>query len=273
MSLFAIDEEKCRHDGICVRECPAQVITIAEGAIPVPVENAAEFCINCGHCVAVCPHDAFTLESMREELCPPVKKDLHPQAAQVKHLLMERRSVREYKKESVPREILEDLLDTARYAPTGSNKQQVHWTVFENPVEVRQLAALVVDGIRLMLPETNDEYLSVRMKRIVAAWDQGKDRILRGAPHLIMVHAPAELPSADTDCIIALTYLELYAYARGLGTCWAGYFTTAANLYPPLTAALHLPPGHNCSGAVMIGYPQYKYWRIPQRNAPQVTWR
>jgi hypothetical protein len=33
-----------------------------------------------------------------------------------------------------------------------------------------------------------------------------------------------------------------------------------------------LPEGHQCFGAVMLGYPQYKYDRIPKRKAPQVTW-
>ena len=67
--------------------------------------------------------------------------------------------------------------------------------------------------------------------------------------------------------------LELYAYAKGLGTCWAGYFTTAAKLYPPLTAALRLPAGHQCYGAVMLGYPKTGYELIPQRNAPLVAWK
>jgi nitroreductase/NAD-dependent dihydropyrimidine dehydrogenase PreA subunit len=274
MSLFNIDQKKCRRDGICVQECPAQIIVqTGKDDFPSPADNADEFCIDCGHCVAICPHGAITRTMMPLDECPPVQKDLHPGPEQIRQFLMARRSVRKYTEASVAHDLLESLLDTARYAPTGSNKQQVHWIVFENQVEVRQLASLVIDWMRLMLPETQDEYLSIRMKRIISAWDQGKDRILRGAPHLVVVHSLADLPFAGADCIIALTYLELYAYALGLGTCWAGYFTSAANLYAPLSAALQLPEGHICSGAVMLGYPQYKYERIPLRHEPQVMWR
>jgi nitroreductase/NAD-dependent dihydropyrimidine dehydrogenase PreA subunit len=274
MSLFTIDQNKCRRDGICVQECPGQIIVqTAKDDFPSPADNADEFCIDCGHCVAVCPHGAISLKSMTFNECPPVQKDLHPGPEQIRQFLTARRSVRKYTDASVAHGLLERLLDTARYAPTGSNKQQVHWIVFENRVDVRKLASLVIDWIRLTLPETQDEYLSIRMKRIISAWDQGKDRILRDAPHLVVVHSPADLPFAGVDCTIALTYLELYAYALGLGTCWAGYFTSAANFYAPLSKALQLPEGHVCFGAVMLGYPQYKYKRIPLRHKPLVSWR
>jgi nitroreductase/NAD-dependent dihydropyrimidine dehydrogenase PreA subunit len=273
MSLIMIDQEKCKRDGFCIRECPGQIINIEEDSFPAIAEGMEEFCINCGHCVAVCPHDALTLTTMPLAQCPEIDKKLHPRAQQIKQSLTARRSVRRFKKKIVSHELLENLLDVARYAPTGSNKQQVHWMIFENPEEVRRLASLVIDWVRIMLPQTQDEYFTKRMNRIIAAWERGSDRVLRGAPHLVVVHSPADIPYALVDSTIALTYLELYAYSLGLGTCWAGYFTTAASLHTPLAAALNMPAGHVCHGAVMLGYPQYKYRRIPLRNAPLVTWR
>jgi nitroreductase len=60
-------------------------------------------------------------------------------------------------------------------------------------------------------------------------------------------------------CIIALTYLELAVTSFGLGACWAGYFSAAANMGPPMKKALGLPEEHNSFGAMMVGYPKYKY--------------
>ena len=274
MPLFSIDQEKCKRDGICVQDCPVQIIVQPDkDAFPAPAEDAAEFCINCGHCVAVCPHGALTLSTMPIDTCPPLQKDILPGSAAIRQLLKARRSIRQYKKTPVPHSILAELIDTARYAPTGSNKQQVHWTVFENPDDVNRLAALVVDFIGVTLPFINDEDTAKRVRRIIAGWDNGKDRVMRGAPNLILVHSPADLPFVETNCVIALTYLELYAYAQGLGTCWAGYFTAASNMHAPLIEALGLPAGHRCYGAVMLGYPKYEYKMIPQRNAPLTTWR
>jgi len=205
--------------------------------------------------------------------CPSIQHKLLPGAGPIRQLLMARRSIRFYKNSVATHDLLEELIDTARYAPTGSNKQQVQWMVFENPAEVNHLASLVIDFARLMLPLTTDETMVKSMERKIAAWDKGIDSILRGAPHLIAVHSQADLPFAEADCVIALTYLELYAYAKGLGTCWAGYLTAAANFHEPLIQAMGLPQGHKCFGAVMLGYPQYKYTRIPMRDVPIVTWR
>lgn len=274
MPLFSIDQSKCKQDGICAAECPAQIIVQNDKkSFPSLLPNGEEFCINCGHCVAVCPYGALTLATMPVEDCPQIDKNLLPTAAALRQCLQARRSIRQYKKTSVSRKILSELVDTARCAPTGSNKQQVQWMVFEKSADVHKLAAMVIDFIKTMLPVTTDEAVARRFRRIIHAWDNGRDRIMRGAPHLVLVHSQADLPSAETDCVIALTYLELYAYAQGLGTCWAGYFTAAAGLHEPLIKALDLPAGHQCFGAVMLGRPQYRYHRIPKRNDSLITWR
>jgi nitroreductase/ferredoxin len=274
MNLFTIDQKKCKRDGICVQDCPAQVIAMAKkGDFPSPIEDAEEFCINCGHCVAVCPHGAITLSAMPLETCRPLRKDLLPGPEHVRQLLLARRSIRLFKKKPVPHKVLEDLIDVARYAPTGSNKQQVHWLVLTDPAELRRFAGLVVDFARENLPGLADADMVKRTKRLITAWESGRDPILRGAPNVVLVHSPSDLPFTEADCVIALTYLELYAYAKGLGTCWGGYFTAAANFYPPLTRALGLPAGHICCGTVMLGYPKFGYERIPQRDLPLVTWR
>lgn len=274
MSLFEIDQSKCKRDGICAQECPARVIRFKDKeSFPTPVEMAEESCIQCGHCMAVCPHGALTLNNQSLDEFPQVQKELLPNSEEIKQFLTARRSIRRYKQEVVSHRILEDLIDLGSYSPTGHNKQQVHWTVFEDPEKVKKLVPLVIDWARLMAKKIPDQAVAKGMESLVLAWDKGEDPIMRRAPHLIMVHAQADLPSIHADCVIALTYLELYAASKGLGTCWAGYFTAAANVYPPLREALNLPEGHRCFGAVMLGYPQYKYYRRPKRNAPLVTWQ
>jgi len=96
--------------------------------------------------------------------------------------------------------------------------------------------------------------------------------VLRGAPQLIIAHGQA-LPPTQTACVIALTYLELAAFAQGLGACWAGYFNAAATFYPPMQQALALPEGHQSFGAMMVGYPKFQYHRLPLRNEAKITWR
>lgn len=138
---------------------------------------------------------------------------------------------------------------------------------------MQQLSALTIDFVRMMLPLATDELAARRFKRIVDVWDQGIDRILRKAPHVVIVSSPPDSPLPAADCATALAYLELYAGARGLGTCWAGYFTTAANIHQPVRDKIALPEGHQCYGAVMLGYPKYSYTRIPARKEAQISWK
>ncbi len=62
MGLYKIDKKKCTRDGICVAECPLRLLELKESsATPKPVTGAEQFCIRCGHCVAVFPHGAFSV--------------------------------------------------------------------------------------------------------------------------------------------------------------------------------------------------------------------
>jgi nitroreductase len=210
---------------------------------------------------------------MKPEDCPTLRRDQLPGPEQCEHFLRSRRSIRNFKEKPVSREILTRLIEIARYGPTGHNLQPVHWLVIEKAEEVKRLAGLVADWMRLMIKEQPEFAQLLHLDRVVEFWDQGVDRILRGAPHLVVAHGQIALAPAQTACIIALTYLDLSAPSFGLGTCWAGYFNAAANLYPPLGQELKLPKGHQCFGAMMVGYPKYQYHRLPLRKEPPITWR
>ncbi|MCP4108636.1 MAG: 4Fe-4S dicluster domain-containing protein [Desulfobacteraceae bacterium] len=274
MSLFVIDQEKCKHDGICAAECPVKLIEMKDKeSVPTPVTNAEEFCINCGHCVAVCPHEAFSLKTMTPEQCRPVKKDLLLNQEQVEQFLCSRRSVRVYKDKPVEREIITKLIDIAKYAPSGHNSQPVEWLVVYDSSEVRRMTGLVVDWMRHTIKEQPDFAAALRMDRIVDFWESGIDSICRKAPHLIVVHGAKENVAAPPAANIAVSHLELAIHSFGLGGCWAGYFNAAAIFWPPLKKALEHPEGHVSLGAMMIGHPIYKYHRIPLRNDAKVTWK
>jgi len=273
MDLFTVDQDKCKRDGHCVAECPARIIEMkSKESFPAPVGGAAELCINCGHCVSVCPHGAMTLNTMKPEECPPVRKDLQPTPEQAEHFFQARRSVRTYKSEPVDQVTLTRLIEMARYAPSGHNAQPVHWLVIDSASEMKRLAGLVVDWMRIMIKDHPEVAEPMHFDRVVEAWENGLDRVLRGAPQLIIAHGQA-LPPTQTACVIALTYLELAAFSLSLGACWAGYFNTAATFYPPMQKALALPEGHQSFGAMMVGYPKFQYHRLPLRNDPRITWR
>ncbi len=274
MSIFTIDSQKCAADSICVAVCPLGLIALKDtNSVPEPIDVADEYCIRCGHCLAVCPHGALTLGDTPPEAQPLAQESLIPTPERVEHFLRYRRSCRNYKEEPVTRGILARLIDIARYAPSGHNSQPVHWLVIQDANEVHRLAGMVVDWMRGMIGSNPEVAGPMHFQEVVDAWAAGNDRVLRGAPHLIVAHGDKDFSPAQAACVIALTYLELAAPSFELGACWAGYFNACAASYDPRQTALALPHNHQSFGAMMVGYPTFPYQRLPERNEPAITWR
>jgi nitroreductase/NAD-dependent dihydropyrimidine dehydrogenase PreA subunit len=272
MDLFHIDRETCNRDGICAAVCPARIIDMPKGGFPAPVAGAAEACIRCGHCVAACPSGSLDHTAMAADQCPPVEADLKLSPEHVEHFLRSRRSIRAYRRKPVAADLIERLIGMARYAPSGRNTQDAEWLVLGNPEEINRSACLVADWMRWTVGRDPQTAALMHLDKTIEAWDKGTDVIFRHAPTIIIAHAQGENPRGTTTCTIALTYLELAAVGLGLGTCWAGYFMRAAGEYAPLIQALDLPQGHQCFGAMMVGYPKFNYHRLPLRDAPRITW-
>ncbi len=270
--LFTVDETKCTGCRRCVDECPARIIVIEDNSpVPVPTEDAEERCINCGHCVAICPEEAFLLGTMPLEQCPAVDYSLFPQPAHLEHFFKARRSIRSFRDEQVDRGDLKKTIEIARFAPTGSNSQQVKWKVVYEREDVLKIAGMAVDFFRSEIAADPDAENAGRFQRILKIWDSGFDYICRGAPHLILTYAPDS--KGPVDCTIALTYLELAAFSFGLGPCWGGYVMAAGRSnWPKMREFLGLPDGHTVFGAMMIGYPDYRYQRIPIRKEAEISW-
>ncbi len=267
MALITIDHDKCKRDGICISECPFSLIRESKKTGFPEIRPAAErMCIHCGHCLAVCPHQALTFNGAGPEDCLPLEKKLAVEPEIIEQFIKSRRSIRTYKDKPVDHPTLERLLDTARWAPSAKNSQSVNWLMVEDPAEVKRLAGMVVDWFR------ENSYFP----GVVKSWKDGRDMVLRGAPHVAIAHAAQGvngLQKPKEDCAIAISYLELAAHAHGVGACWAGFLVNGANDYQPLVEALGLPPEHKVYGALMLGYPKFRYRRIPLREPAKVQWR
>ena len=271
MTLIKVELEKCNRDGICADACPAQLLELTDDG-PRPIEGAEALCIECGHCVAICPQAAISAGGIAPGDCAPLMRDWLLDEAQAAHFLRARRSIRVYRKEPLSRERLAALIEVARHAPSGHNWQPVNWLVIHDHERMPALAGLVADWMRDVMITQPALAAMLHLDRVLKAWESGTDRILRGAPHLIVAHAPKADRSAPQACTIALTYLELAASAFGLGACWAGYFNTAALFWKPLADALELPEGHIPNGSMIVGHPKYRYHRLPPRKPAPITW-
>lgn len=138
--------------------------------------------------------------------------------------------------------------------------------------QIKKLAGTVIDWMRWMVDNQPGIAAELHMARAIRRWEAGSDVILRGAPAVVVAHAEKMDRTAPAACTIALATVELAAVSMGLGTCWAGYFWAASLSFAPMRKALALPDGHQCFGALMLGYPRFAYQRLPLRRPPVISW-
>lgn len=269
MELIQVDQEKCIRCGLCADVCPTNVITMdSQGP-----KATGQQCIGCGHCVAVCPPAA--LDNVKAPLGKQLPIGTVPafDANTAAQFLRSRRSIRRYKKEAVPREKILQLLDIARLAPTGGNSQGVAYHVVDKIETLHKITAATVDWMEEQI-KAGSPWGPYFAGSVNSYRQTGQDIILRGAPCLIVAIAAKNfMPRGRDNTHFSLAYVELYAPSMGLGTCWAGFFEACAAGYQPLINLLDLPADMAVTGGLMVGYPQYTYKRLVDRNPLQVTWQ
>ena len=259
-----IDTGRCIGCAACVEVCPSSQLCLEDG-VASPCRMVPRPCHGCGHCYAVCPEHAVSIWEDERELA---QANLEPEHWRIpldtlSLFLQMRRSVRFFRKDPVDRELLESLLDRNRWAPTACNRQDVGWVVLESPEARRQLAEAIAEWAL-----QSEGYRSIGEE-----YRRGHDTVLRGAPCVLLAHAPAGVATSILDCAIALEDMELLLASAGLGSCWSGLATHMAAERPDLVEFLGLDGTRQIFGGLMVGWPDVRFRRVPPRKTPSVLWR
>ena len=110
--------------------------------------------------------------------------------------MTERRSVRAYKPDQVPKDLLDQVLEAGRWAPSGMGRQPVLFIAVQNKTvrdELSRMNAAVMGG-------NNDPFY--------------------GAPTVILVLVDAAAGSGVEDGALALGNMLYAGYSLCLGCCW-----------------------------------------------------
>ncbi|HUF39110.1 MAG TPA: nitroreductase family protein [Anaerolineales bacterium] len=184
---------------------------------------------------------------------PLTSEDLH-------QFLRSRRSVRRFRQDPIPREILDGLIETAVRAPSAHNRQPWRFAVLTTPEAREDLAAamgaefrrdLLADGVS---PQEADRQVQRSRERITSApaavvlclTMAGMDR------YPDPDRRKAEFRMAMQSVALAGGQLLLAAHAEGLGGVWvcAPLFAQGA-----VQRALDLPEDWEPQGMVLLGRP------------------
>ncbi len=150
-----------------------------------------------------------------------------------------RRSVRQYKKDPVPQDLLQQVLEAGRLSPSGSNSQPWDFIVFTEPGLRKQVAHCFMYGSFLTQSP-------VGIAIVVDVWRGG---------------------TAVQDGTLAAYSMMLAAHALGLGTCWInpGYRDDAAR------ELLKIPEGKEILCVLSLGYPAGRSPATPRRRLSDIV--
>ena len=110
--------------------------------------------------------------------------------------LLERRSVRGYKKDLVPADVLDEILEAGKYAPSGMGQQKTLMVVTQDPELVAKLSRMNAD--------------------VVGA----KSDPFYGAPTVVIVFADSEQGTCVENGSLVMGNLMNAAHAVGVDSCW-----------------------------------------------------
>lgn len=112
-------------------------------------------------------------------------------------VLKTRRSIRKFKSDAIPREVLEQIIEAGIYAPTGRG--------YQNPI----IIAVTDPATRNQIAEENAK---------IGGWEKGFDPFY-GAPVILLVAVKRWANEVyDGSCV--MMNLMNAAWSLGIGSCW-----------------------------------------------------
>lgn len=264
---FELNREVCTQCGDCAGDCPARIIVMGDDGYPAIVVEKEATCLRCEHCLAICPTGAISILGFKAADSRPLECG-YTDPDKLETLMKGRRSVRRFKSDNLEPELLQRLLDVAWHAPTGVNSRQVRFTVLDDKAKVARLRDEVMAGLVQLVNEGRLPKGAEYFSRFIQIWDKHKvDLVFRDAPHMLIASAPNSVACPKEDCMIALTYFELFAQSCGVGTLWNGLAKWAIDdLLPETRHRLDIPDDHLLGYTMLFGQPAVHYARTVQHS-------
>lgn len=168
-----------------------------------------------------------------------------------------RRSTRKFKNERVPVELVEQVVEAGRYAPSGGNSQSTHFIVIEKKEVLDKLADLAKAEFAKMEIKP-DTYKS--LVNSIQASKRGNYVFHYNCPVLIVTANKKEYGNNIADCACALENMMLMANSLDLGSVWINQLRWL-NENPVLIEAMKeigMEEDERVYGALALGYADSK---------------
>ena len=189
--------------------------------------------------------------------------------------IITRRSTRKYLDKEVSQELLEKIIETGRYAPSGGNSQSNHFLVIQNKQIIDHLVKMVVRAFSQM-EITENMYRS--LQNSINLSKKGGYVFCYNAPVLIIVANKKDYGNNQADCALALENMMLEANELDLGSCYINQLKWLNEDQKILSylQSLGMNEDERVYGSLIVGYPDTNdgkpLRKVLPRKGNEVTW-
>lgn len=189
--------------------------------------------------------------------------------------IITRRSTRKYLNKPVGKELLEKIIETGRYAPSGGNSQSNHFLVIQNKQIIAHLVKMVEKAFSQM-EITENMYRS--LQNSINLSKKGGYVFCYNAPVLIIVANKKDYGNNQADCALALENMMLEANELDLGSCYINqlkWLNEDQKIFSYLQS-LGMKEDEMIYGSLIVGYPDTNDGKPLRKALPrkgnEVTW-
>ena len=168
-----------------------------------------------------------------------------------------RRSIRAYKEEAISQDVIKEVVDLARFAPSWKNTQIARYYVVQDAALKQNIAENCMMGFTF-----NTKTLTNAPALVVLAYVAKRSGYERDGSFSTSKEDRWEM----FDAGIAAQTFCLAAHEKGLGTCIMGIFDEAK-----IAEAISLPEGQKVGAVVAIGYPKVQPEAPARKEAEQLV--
>ncbi|TDA68294.1 MAG: nitroreductase family protein [Clostridia bacterium] len=185
----------------------------------------------------------------------------------IMEVIITRKSIRKYKPDPIPADVVEKLIEAARWSPSTDNAQAWRFIAVRDRNIIEQLGVVSGTGVftRLRIQQFLTGQLQKRFKdvppekkaqvfkKLTSGFMSG---YLGTAPLVIVVCGHKNSVAAMVyDCSAALENILIAAHGLGLGATWTQAVTSDPRDEARTKAVLNIPEDWKVISAVSIGYP------------------
>ncbi|MHB1456319.1 MAG: nitroreductase family protein [Armatimonadota bacterium] len=180
-------------------------------------------------------------------------------------VLNSRRSVRNYKSDAIPNDIIINLINDAIKAPSAMNMQPWAFGILTDANLLRNYSEQIKQSLLANIDNT-PWFLQYR-----EYFESPDYHVFYNAPAMIVIYATTPGPISQVDCTLAAENLMLSARNMGLGTCWIGFANELLD-QPKIKKELGVPSEYKVIAPIIVGYPD-GLSEAPEKNPVNILFR